>query len=123
MHGIMLVNNKAYCPKTNLKPNGLIKLFKKLNDSTYVDFCLRDINLYETMTFDAFNEQFIAPALSHYELSLRTKELPYKSNVVQEQEQKEKEYYRRRGDIMKGEMQWTWNPCLLSFRDPSLCLL
>lgn len=31
---------------------------------------------------------------------MRTRELPYKSNVVQEQ--KEKEYYRRRGDIMKG---------------------
>jgi hypothetical protein len=90
---IMLVRNKEYCPKVNFKPCGLLKLFVEVNDKTYVNHCLPAIATLRFATFEDFCEEYLEIILSHYQLSLRSREMPYTSNL--RHEEKQREYYDR----------------------------
>jgi hypothetical protein len=94
---IMLVKNREYCPRIDFKELGLIRLFKEINDKTYVKYCCADLTRTSYKTMDDFFEEYTEIAMGHYQLSLATRELPYAVNKVHEE--KQKEYFQRRKDL------------------------
>jgi len=94
---IMLVKNREYCPRIDFKELGLIRLFKDINDKTYVKYCCADLTRTSYKTMGDFFEEYTEIAMGHYQLSLATRELPYAVNKVQEE--KQKEYFNRRKEL------------------------
>ena len=97
---IMLVKNRDYCPRIDFKEFGLIRLFKEINDKTYVKYCCADLTKTSYKTMDDFFDEYTEIAMGHYQLSLATRELPYAGNKVQEE--KQKEYFQRRRELSSG---------------------
>jgi len=94
---IMLVKNREYCPRIDFKELGLIRLFKDINDKTYVKYCCADLTRTSYKTMGDFFEEYTEIAMGHYQLSLATRELPYAVNKVHEE--KQKEYFNRRKEL------------------------
>ena len=91
---IMLECNKKWCPRIDDKEYGLIRLFMTLNDPAYVRYAIGCMGRLNFDTMRDFFEKYSATILDHYQVSLVTRELPYKE--IQEHRKRLKDYYEKR---------------------------
>lgn len=94
---IMLVENKEHCPYVDDKEGGLIRLFKDLNDKTYVKYACAGLSKRKYESMKEFFEEYSQIILSHYQLSQAVKDIPYHSHT--EHEEKQQEYFKKRREI------------------------
>ena len=108
---IMLECNRKWCPRIDDKEYGLIRLFKTLNDPTYVRYAFGCMGRLKFDTMGDFFEEYSAIILDHYQVSLVTRELPYKSN--QEHRERLRDYYEKKRQFsqnQKGSMSTAGRP-------------
>ena len=94
---IMLVCNKKWCPRVDDKEFGLVRLFKSLNDPDYIRYAF---GCMPKLSFDnkgEFFEAYSEVILDHYQVSLVSREMPYKTN--QEHRARLKDYYERKRQL------------------------
>jgi len=94
---IMLIENKEYCPFVDDKENGLIRLFKDLNDRTYVQYACAGLSKRRFKTMKEFLDEYSEIILQHFQLSVATKEIPYHSHT--EHEERQREYFKKRREL------------------------
>ena len=97
----MLECNRKWCPRIDDKEYGLIRLFKTLNDPAYVRYAFGCMGRLNFDTMGDFFEEYSATILDHYQVSLVTKELPYKGN--QEHRERLKDYYEKKRQLSQNK--------------------
>ena len=108
---IMLECNRKWCPRVDDKEYGLVRLFKSLNDPSYVRYAFGCMGRVQFDTMGEFFEEYSSTILDHYQVSLVVRELPYKAN--QEHRDRLKDYYERKRQIsqnQKGSLHSTSKP-------------
>ena len=98
---IMLECNRKWCPRVDDKEYGLIRLFKTLNDPAYVRYAFGCMSTLKFDTMSDFFEEFSAVILDHYQVSLVTRELPYKGN--QEHKERLRDYYEKKRQLSQNQ--------------------
>ena len=100
---IMLECNRKWCPRIDDKEYGLIRLFKTLNDTAYVRYAFGCMGRLNFDTMGDFFEEYSATILDHYQVSLVTRELPYKGN--QEHRERLKDYYVKKRQLSQNKRE------------------
>ena len=100
---IMLECNRKWCPRVDDKEYGLVRLFKTLNDPACVRYAFGCMSTLQFNTMNDFFEEYSAVILDHYQVSLATRELPYKGN--QEHKERLKDYYERKRQLSQAEKE------------------
>lgn len=98
---IMLECNRKWCPRIDDKEYGLVRLFKTLNDPAYVRYAFGCMSTLQFDTMSDFFEEYSAVILDHYQVSLVTRELPYKGN--QEHKERLKDYYEKKRQLSQAQ--------------------
>lgn len=98
---IMLECNRKWCPRVDDKEYGLIRLFKSLNDASYVRYAFGCMSRLNFDSMGEFFEEYSATILDHYQVSLVTRELPYKGN--QEHKERLRDYYERKRQLSQNQ--------------------
>ena len=91
---IMLECNKEYCPRVDDKQYGLVRLFKELNDPAYIAYAFGCMKTLSFNTMNEFFNEFSKVLYDHYQVSLVSRELPYRTN--KEHKDRIKDYYERK---------------------------
>ena len=99
MLSIMLENesNRRWCPQADDKEYGLIRLFKTLNDVTYVKFVLGCIPKKKFDFMEDFFKLYTEVLLDHYQITIAYKQLPFKATV--QHQAKYEEYMKRKREM------------------------
>ena len=101
MLSIMLVSNKTWCPRIDDKEYGLIRLFKTLNDGTYVKYVLGCMSTNKFDSMSEFFKEYSAVLLDHYQVTIAYRQLPMESTTMFQQ--KHEDYLKRRKELFSQQ--------------------
>ena len=90
-------DNKKWCPRVDDKEFGLIRLFKNLNDGSYVKFVLGCMSSNRFDSMNEFFEEYSAILLDHYQVTIAYKQIPFESNM--QFQQKHDDYIKRKREL------------------------